>query len=293
MQIDWRTNIQIWLVKIQENDIKVGVVSLLKALSIYIVHTLFLFSLWMFQLNILMPAGRHPTPQIDGQPSDFLETLHIHPERRSGSSFITLHLAPPWSWRPSISTTTLLKFMWLTRWSTLKPANFEAREGSAHELLFLVGFILLLVFIKPVPLPHVWRGCSITSSPNQVYSVDRGSHSAMILWSSLHPSCCQTKPLVGTSLNLPYELSMTTRMPANHLHLQDKEAWGLHPADYLLEQELSIAQLWMSCWLRRANLRWRLVGLACLEMLLCKTTTTLSQDSRMKLDYDMRREVEK
>ena len=194
MQIDWRTNIQIWLVKIQENDIKVGVVSLLKALSIYIVHTLFLFSLWMFQLNILMPAGRHPTPQIDGQPSDFLETLHIHPERRSGSSFITLHLAPPWSWRPSISTTTLLKFMWLTRWSTLKPANFEAREGSAHELLFLVGFIL---------------------------------------------------------------------------------------------------QLWMSCWLRRANLRWRLVGLACLEMLLCKTTTTLSQDSRMKLDYDMRREVEK
>ena len=151
MQIDWRTNIQIWLVKIQENDIKVGVVSLLKALSIYIVHTLFLFSLWMFQLNILMPAGRHPTPQIDGQPSDFLETLHIHPERRSGSSFITLHLAPPWSWRPSISTTTLLKFMWLTRWSTLKPANFEAREGSAHELLFLVDFILLLVFHQTCP----------------------------------------------------------------------------------------------------------------------------------------------
>ena len=203
MQIDWRTNIQIWLVKIQENDIKVGVVSLLKALSIYIVHTLFLFSLWMFQLNILMPAGRHPTPQIDGQPSDFLETLHIHPERRSGSSFITLHLAPPWSWRPSISTTTLLKFMWLTRWSTLKPANFEAREGSAHELLFLVGFILLLVFIKPVPMPPVWRGCSLTSSLNQMYSVDQGSHSAMILWCSLQPFMLPNQASGGDLLKPP------------------------------------------------------------------------------------------
>ena len=38
------------------------------------------------------------------------------------------------------------------------------------------------------------------------------------------------------------------------------------------------------------TLRWGLVGLACLEML-CKTTT-LSKDSSMELDYDMRR-VEK
>ena len=38
------------------------------------------------------------------------------------------------------------------------------------------------------------------------------------------------------------------------------------------------------------TLRWGLVGLACLEML-CKTIT-LSKDSSMELDYDMRR-VEK